>query len=83
VRRVTRDGDGVEARVTVTSLADPIVDVQAVREMIAGLTEPEAEEALAGLGTVEIELWPGWVDRVPQLDWRIEVQVAADEASAS
>jgi hypothetical protein len=83
VRRVTRDGDGVEARVTVTALADPIVDVQAVREMIAGLTAPEAEDALAGFGTVEIELWPGWVDRVPQLDWRIEVQVAAAEASAS
>jgi hypothetical protein len=83
MRRVTREGDALEARVTVTALADPIVEVQAVRDMIAGLTAAEAEAALAGFGDVEVGLWPGWVDRVPQLDWRIEVQIVPAEASAS
>ncbi len=75
VRRVTRRGGNVEVRVTVTSLAEPIVDAEAVRGAVAGLTEPDAERALADLGNVEIDLWPGWVDRVPQLEWRIDLQV--------
>jgi hypothetical protein len=84
VRRVTHEGDGVEVRVTVTALAEPIVDVGEVRAMVAGLPEPDAEAALAGLGRVQIDLWPSWVDAVPQLEWRIDVQVEpAVEASAS
>ena len=76
VRRVDRQGDGVEVRVTVTALAEPIIDVDAVRSMVSGLPGPDAEQALADLGAVQIDLWPGWVDRVPQLEWRIDVQVS-------
>jgi Baseplate J-like protein len=84
VRRVTHEGEVVEVRVTVTALAEPIVDVGEVRAMVAGLPEPDAAAALAGLGQVQIDLWPGWVDAVPQLEWRIDVQVEPTvEASAS
>jgi hypothetical protein len=76
VRRVAGDGDDVEVRVTVTALAEPIIDTEAVRSMVSGLTEPDAEQALTDLGTIEIDLWPGWVDRVPQLAWRVDVQVS-------
>jgi hypothetical protein len=36
--------------------------------------------ALAGLGDVSVELWPGWVDRVPRLGWRIRIELAAPDA---
>jgi hypothetical protein len=76
VRRVTQSDDGVEVRVTVTGLAEPIVDVGAVRSQVSGLTVEEAERTLAELGGVEVSLWPGWVDRAPGLEWRIDVQVS-------
>jgi hypothetical protein len=76
VRRVTQSADGVEVRVTVTALAEPIIDVGAVRSQVSGLTADEAERALADLGGVEVSLWPGWVDRAPGLEWRIDVQVS-------
>jgi hypothetical protein len=75
VRRVTQAGDGVEVRVTVTALSEPIIDVGAVRSQVSGLTVEEAERTLADLGAVEVSLWPGWVDRAPGLEWRIDVQV--------
>jgi hypothetical protein len=76
VRRVTQAGDGVEVRVTVTALSEPIIDVGAVRSQVSGLTVEEAERTLADLGGVEVSLWPGWVDRAPGLEWRIDVQVS-------
>ena len=27
---------------------------------------------------LHVELWPGWVDRVPELEWRIELRVESD-----
>ena len=32
--------------------------------------------------TTDVELWPGWVRTVPELDWRIELRIGAarDEA---
>jgi hypothetical protein len=74
--------DGVEAageeltvRVTVQAEVDPQLDEGVIRDLVSGLTAPEAEEQLAWLGDVEVALWPGWVDRVPQLEWRIDLLV--------
>jgi hypothetical protein len=72
---VTLTGDQVEVEVVVTAEADPALDETAIRDRVVGLSEPEAEAALAPLGEVDVELWPGWVDRVPQLGWRIELRI--------
>jgi hypothetical protein len=75
VLEVTLAGDQLEVEVSVTAEADPALDETAIRDRVAGLSEPEAEAALAPLGEVDVELWPGWVDRVPQLGWRIELRI--------
>ncbi len=46
------------------------------------MTGMEAIEALGGLGDVKVKLWPDWIDRIPQLTWRIEVRIAGESPSA-
>jgi hypothetical protein len=64
----------VPAAVTARSAA--ALDVAEVRERIAGRSAPEAEAALADLGSVSVDLWPGWVSTVPELEWRVEVLIS-------
>jgi hypothetical protein len=70
------EGDEVLVTVRVTAEADPMLDEAAIRDRIAGRTPAEAEAALQAIGEVEVVLWPSWVDRVPQLGWRIELRIA-------
>jgi hypothetical protein len=63
----------LEAQVTVTALAAQRIDEAAVRELIAGKTIAEATAELDGLGDIKIALWPAWVDKVPLLDFRIDI----------
>jgi hypothetical protein len=63
----------LEVQVTVTALAAQRIDEAEVRELIAGKTIAEATAELNGLGDIKIDLWPGWVDRVPVLDFRIDI----------
>jgi hypothetical protein len=46
---------------------------------IRGLGPEEARLALADLGPARIDLWPGWVTAVPEMEWRIEVRVEGAE----
>jgi hypothetical protein len=57
----------------VTAQAAPAVDPAAVRDRVAGLSADAAQSALAGYGSVDLQLWPTWVKTVPTLSWRIEV----------
>ena len=61
--------------VTVRGRSTIPVDPDQVLELVAGLPLDEARVALAPLGAAEIDLWPGWVTAVPELEWRIEVRV--------
>jgi hypothetical protein len=70
---------GVDAR----GVAVRTVDEEVIRAELGGLTASEAKALLAQLGEARVELWPGWVDRVPRLGWRVEVRVEAPQASAS
>jgi hypothetical protein len=76
----TLDGAAVSVQVSVRAMAAADVDDEQVRELVAGMTREEAKTALADLGDVSVELWPGWVDRVPRLGWRIRIELAAPEA---
>jgi hypothetical protein len=64
----------LQVQVTVTALEATTIDEAAVRQWIAGKTVDEATAELAELGEVEINLWPAWVDRVPSLEFRIEIK---------
>jgi hypothetical protein len=70
------DGDRVVADAVVTGSTAPELDPDEVRGRIAGLSEAEATLALADLGEADVVLWPGWVESVPELDWRVEVRIA-------
>ena len=60
---------------TVTARSIGRIDLDEVRTRIAGRSAEEAEAALADLGTVSVELWPGWAATVPELDWRVEILI--------
>jgi len=75
VGAATREGDQMMVDVVVSAEADPMLDEAAIRDRVAGRTGPEAEAALETLGEVDVELWPGWVDRVPQLPFRIDIRI--------
>jgi hypothetical protein len=70
------DGDRVVAEVVVTGSTAPELDPAVVRGRVSGLSEAEARLALADLGEADVVLWPGWVESVPELDWRVEVRIA-------
>jgi hypothetical protein len=73
----------LEVQVTVTALAARRIDEGPVRERIAGMTVDEARTELEPLGEVEIDLWPGWVDRLPRLEFRIEIEQAVESPTES
>ena len=71
----------VPAEVTARSVAT--IDLAGARDRIAGLTADEAEAALADLGDVSVELWPGWAATVPELEWRVEILIEEGTADGS
>jgi hypothetical protein len=70
-------GAQLMVQVTVSGVAAIRIDEGTVRSTVVGKTPQEASAALAGLGKVHIDLWPGWVDRLPKLGFRISVQTLA------
>ncbi|HET6745568.1 MAG TPA: baseplate J/gp47 family protein, partial [Candidatus Limnocylindria bacterium] len=78
----TLEGEILTVATTVTAAAVPNVDVDALRQELAGKTVAEAEALLEPIGTSTVDLWPVWVDRIPQLDWRISIDVQAAESQS-
>jgi hypothetical protein len=76
---VTRQGDALAVDVTVIGRATTSVSPDEVVQAIIGLSESEAEAALAALGQADVTLWPGWVSTVPDREWRIEVDISGIE----
>ena len=73
------DGEAIVVQTTVSAGAVPDLDQEAIRRELAGMSSADAQEALAGIGPTTISLWPGWVDRIPRLDWRITISVEPAE----
>jgi len=48
-----------------------------ILELAAGRPADEARQALDDLGDATVELWPGWVGSVPDLEWRIDVRITS------
>jgi hypothetical protein len=73
----TVNGNEMTVSVSVRAGAAAAIDEAAVRDKVAGKSRAEAEAALAGQGKVRIDLWPGWVDSVPRIPFRITVRTVA------
>ena len=70
---VAEANGGLEVQVSATALAARGIDEAQIRNRIKGKTVAEAKLELDELQDVQIDLWPGWVDKVPVLDFRIEI----------
>lgn len=77
---VSRQGEALSVGVRVSGRATAVVTRQEIVDGIIGLSEAEAEAALAPLGQADVTLWPGWVSTVPDREWRIEVDIAGVDA---
>ena len=76
-------GDVMTIAVSVRAAAAAAIDKVAVRDQVAGMTKAEATAALASLGQVEIDLWPGWLDRLPRIPFRISIETGLPAPVAS
>jgi hypothetical protein len=74
------DGSEVVVHARVTAQAVPEYDPSTLGRQIAGQTKDGAEQELASIGRTTVTLWPFWVDRVPQLEWRINVDIQPVES---
>lgn len=70
---VTVAGDRLRVQARVTAQAAPTLDPATVRDHVAGMSADAARSELAAYGTVDLQLWPGWVTTIPSLSWRIDV----------
>jgi hypothetical protein len=48
-------------------------------DLVRGRPVEDAERALDDVGRAQIEVWPGWVTSVPDLEWRIDVRIDGGE----
>jgi hypothetical protein len=69
------DGSDVVVKAEVTAQAAPTYDASTISARIRGMTADGAEAQLASIGRTTVTLWPFWVDRVPSLQWRINVDI--------
>jgi hypothetical protein len=79
IGEVRRVGDALEVDVVVTGVASPVLAPDDVIRRTSGLSADDAEAALGELGSASVELWPGWVTTVPEVDWRVEVLIVDPE----
>ncbi|MGZ6256526.1 MAG: hypothetical protein ACXWMB_05880, partial [Candidatus Limnocylindria bacterium] len=80
---MTASGNEMSVNVSVRAAAAAAIDTAAVRDLVAGLTVPEARAALRDLGEIEVDLWPPWLDRLPRLAFPISVETVAPSQGES
>jgi hypothetical protein len=69
------EGDRLIVAVTVSGASMPQLSRELVLDRVRGRSAEEAEAALSDLGAANVGLWPDWVASVPELDWRIDLQI--------
>jgi hypothetical protein len=73
----------MSVQVVVRAAAAAPIDKAMVRDLVAGMTVAQAQQALHSVGDVQVDLWPPWLDRLPQLSFRITVEPVAPSPAAS
>jgi hypothetical protein len=69
------EGEELVVAVGVTGASAPLPDPDEVLRRVRGRSAQAAAAALADLGTATVDLWPAWVQSVPELDWRIDLRI--------
>lgn len=67
------------ARVTHTTV--PAISIETLRDKLAGRKKEEASAYLQGLPGVQfatIDLWPFWVQRIPEIQKRVDISIKSD-----
>ena len=74
------DGESIVVQTTVTADAVPDLD-QDEHPPRAGRHDRRVRPRRRWRPSVQqtVDLWPGWVDRIPRLDWRISINVEPAE----
>ena len=75
----TVDGS-ITVAATVNAAAAARLDADRVRDLVSNRSPEAARAALASLGTASVELWPGWVNEVTGVRWRIDVKLQSGVA---
>ena len=70
------DGQAVVFPVTATASQIRHLDPDTLRQQVKGKSVEEARAILAQDGTVDIQTWPGFVDTIPSLEWRLTLTVS-------
>ncbi len=76
----TVDGSTITVAATVNAAAAARLDADRVRDLVSNRSPEAARAALASLGTASVELWPGWVNEVTGVRWRIDVKLQSGVA---
>ncbi|MFI5199671.1 MAG: hypothetical protein ACHQXL_04800, partial [Candidatus Limnocylindrales bacterium] len=77
--------DGQVAVFPVTATASQVrhLDPDTLRQMVQGKSVDEARAILAEFGTVQIETWPGFVNSIPSLGWRLTLTIDTSSVTPS
>jgi hypothetical protein len=76
-------GDLVSATISAQGAVTRRLDYDALKSRIAGLSAEDAARALADVGSAHVDFWPGWVNAVPRLPFRIDISVETPTGSPS
>ena len=82
-RQLAATSDEVRAEITVRAAVTRTIDLERLKGSIEGKSRADAVRALASVGAARIDFWPGWVDAVPRLGFRIDMAIDVPDASAS
>ena len=72
---LTMTGDQITATLNVRASVAPVLDESELKARVAGRSRQDAEDALGDIGSTTVDLWPGWVDAVPRLPFRITISI--------
>jgi hypothetical protein len=76
-------GSTVVVPVTVSAVQVPVVDLNALRTAILGMSVEEARTYLSQYGKVDISVSPDWASTMPSFDFRIDIELIAPSAHPS
>jgi hypothetical protein len=76
-------GDLVSATISAQGAVTRRLDFDDLKRRISGLSADDAARALADVGSARVDFWPGWVNAVPRLLFRIDIAVETPTGSPS
>ena len=76
-------GDLVSASISARGAVTRRLNEDDLKSRIAGLSADDAARALADVGSARVTFWPGWVNAVPRLPFRVDISLETPSPSGS